>query len=414
MHLLLAQKGAVSDGDEAIDLGQSPAELIFISAADTELAALARARNQLGADAPDLRLANMMALSHPMSIDVYAENTIAGSKFVAVRCLGGESYWPYGLEKLYEAATRHNIPMAVLPGDDRPDPSLARFNTIAEHQQLALWQYLVEGGEENARGFLCTVKALLNDQEPPVAAAPLLKAGLWWSGIVNPGLADVKKLWKTGQPVVALIFYRALVQSGNLAPIEAMVEALIAQDMNPLPIFVASLKEAVSCATVEKLFVDCAPVVVLNATGFAVSSPNGIRKPTVLEAGGAVVLQVVLAGGNQQTWQQSSQGLSSRDLAMNVALPEVDGRIFSRAIAFKSAENFDVACQANIVTHRSVLDRVKFVAALAANWAKLRQCKANKRRVALVLANYPNRDGRMGNGVGLDTPAGTINCAAGA
>ncbi len=101
MHLLLAQKGAVSDGDEAIDLGQSPAELIFISAADTELAALARARQQLGADAPDLRLANMMALSHPMSIDVYAENTIARSRFIVVRCLGGESYWPYGLEKTF-------------------------------------------------------------------------------------------------------------------------------------------------------------------------------------------------------------------------------------------------------------------------------------------------------------------------
>ncbi len=408
MHLLLAQKGAVSDGDEAIDLGQSPADLVFISAADTELAALANARKQLGSDAPDLRLANMMALSHPMSIDVYAENTIAGSKFIIVRCLGGESYWPYGLEKLYEAATRHNIPMAVLPGDDKPDPSLVRFNTIGEDQQLALWQYLVEGGEENARGFLGTVKALLDDQELPTAAASLLKAGLWWLGLDSPTLDDIRKHWKLDQPVVALTFYRALVQSGNLAPIEAMVEALVAQGMNPLPIFVASLKEAVSCATVEKLFADCAPVVVLNATGFAVSSPNGIRKPTVLEAGGAVVLQVVLAGGDQETWQASTQGLSSRDLAMNVALPEVDGRVFARAIAFKSAEDFVEACQANIVTHKPVADRVEFVATLAANWAKLRQCETGDRRIALVLANYPNRDGRLGNGVGLDTPAATI------
>ena len=408
MHLLLAQKGAVSDGDEAIDLGQSPADLVFISAADTELAALANARKQLGDDAPNLRLANMMALSHPMSIDVYAENTVVGSKFIVVRCLGGESYWPYGLEKLYEAATRHNIPMAVLPGDDKPDPSLVRFNTIGEDQQLALWQYLVEGGEENSRGFLGTVKALLDDQERPAAAAPLLKAGLWWPGLDNPTLDDVRKHWKNDQPVVALTFYRALVQSGNLAPIEAMVEALIARGMNPLPIFVASLKEAVYCATVDKLFADCAPVVVLNATGFAVSSPNGTRKPTVLEAGGAVVLQVVLAGGDQETWQSSTQGLSSRDLAMNVALPEVDGRVFSRAIAFKSAEDFDEACQANIVSHRPVSDRVEFVAALATNWAKLRQCETNERRVALVLANYPNRDGRLGNGVGLDTPAACV------
>lgn len=408
MHLLLAQKGAVSDGDEAIDLGQSPADLIFISAADTELAALANARNQLGGNAPELRLANMMALSHPMSVDVYAENTVASSKFIIVRCLGGESYWPYGLEKLYEAATRSNIPMAVLPGDDKPDPSLVRFNTIPEDQQLALWQYLVEGGEDNARGFLGMVKALLEEREPPAAAIPLLKAGLWWPKLASPALSDIREQWKEGNPVVAITFYRALVQSGNLGSIEAMIEALLTQGMNPLPIYVASLKDATSCATVEKLFADGMPDVVLNTTGFAVSSPNGVRKPTVLESGSAIVLQVVLAGGDLETWQGSSQGLSSRDLAMNVALPEVDGRVFSRAIAFKSAEDFDEACQANIVTHRPVDDRVEFVAQLATNWARLRQCKTSERRVALILANYPNRDGRLGNGVGLDTPAACV------
>ncbi|EPN13323.1 cobaltochelatase subunit CobN, partial [Pseudomonas syringae pv. actinidiae ICMP 19070] len=31
------------------------------------------------------------------------------------------------------------------------------------------------------------------------------------------------------------------------------------------------------------------------------------------------------------------------------------------------------------------------------------------KRVALILANYPTRDGRIGNGVGLDTPAATLN-----
>lgn len=408
MHLLLAQKGAVSDGDEAIDLGQSPADLIFISAADTELAALANARKQLGNDAPELRLANMMALSHPMSIDVYAENTVSRSKFIIVRCLGGESYWPYGLEKLYEAACQNNIPMAVLPGDDKPDPSLARFNTIDEGQQLALWQYLVEGGEDNARSLLKMVAAILGEGEKPAAAVPLLKAGLWWPETVNPAIDDIHAHWVEGNPVVAITFYRALVQSGNLAPIETLVKALRAKGMNPLPVYVASLKEAVSCATIEGLFGKCAPDVVLNTTGFAVSSPNGTRKPTVLEAGGAIVLQVVLAGGDFETWQSSPQGLSSRDLAMNVALPEVDGRVFSRAIAFKSADDFDEACQANIVSHRPVADRVEFVADLAANWAGLRQCQPKKRKIALILANYPNRDGRLGNGVGLDTPAATI------
>jgi len=408
MHLLLAQKGELSDGEEAVDLGQRPADLVVISAADTELAALARAKGQLGAAAPELRLANMLALSHPMSIDTYAEKTIAGSKFIVVRCLGGESYWPYGLEKLYETALQHNIPMVVLPGDDKPDPSLARFNTAEPQEQLALWSYLGEGGEENARGFLAHITALSGRGEKPAAATPLLKAGLWWPGLANPSLDQVRDHWQKDAPVVAITFYRALVQSGNLAPIEALLEALRDKGMNPLPVFVASLKEAISCATIETLFADCQPCVVLNTTGFAVSSPSGERKETVLEAGGAMVLQVVLSGGGEGGWRASPQGLSARDLAMNVALPEVDGRVLSRAIAFKNAENYDEACQTNIVTHVPVTDRVDYVVRLAASWARLRHVPACERRVALVLANYPNRDGRLGNGVGLDTPAGTV------
>ncbi len=408
MHLLLAQKGEVSDGDEAVDLGQSPGDLVFISAADTEIAALSHARSKMGNAAPDLRLANMLALSHPMSIDLYAEKTLAASRFIVVRCLGGESYWPYGLEKLFETASDHNIPLVVLPGDDKVDPSLECFNTLEEADRLALWQFLNEGGEENARGFLAHVQALLGRGEKPAPASPLLKAGLWWPGIVNPSLENIRRHWQENAPVVAITFYRALVQSGNLAPIESLVEALKARGLNPLPVFVASLKEAISCATVETLFDDCKPCVVLNTTGFAVSSPGGTRKPTVLDAGGAVVLQVVLAGGSKAAWQASPQGLSARDLAMNVALPEVDGRVFSRAIAFKNAQVFDDACEANIVTHAPLADRVEHVAKLAASWARLRQTPPGEKRVALVLANYPNRDGRLGNGVGLDTPAGTV------
>jgi cobaltochelatase CobN len=55
-----------------------------------------------------------------------------------------------------------------------------------------------------------------------------------------------------------------------------------------------------------------------------------------------------------------------------------------------------------------VADRIGFVAELAARWARLRRKNAAERRVGIVLANYPNRDGRLGNGVGLDTPAGTV------
>jgi cobaltochelatase CobN len=208
--------------------------------------------------------------------------------------------------------------------------------------------------------------------------------------------------------VAAICFYRALVQSGQTAPVAALCEALADAGVNALPVFVSSLKDPVSVGTVEAIFAEAAPDVVINATGFAVSSPGGETKGTVLESTGAPVLQVVFAGGSREAWAGSQQGLTSRDLAMHVALPEVDGRVLSRAVSFKSAARYDEMVEANIVTHAPDPDRVAFVAELAARWARLRRTAPAERRVAIVLANYPNRDGRIANGVGLDTPAGTV------
>ncbi|MCB1462328.1 MAG: cobaltochelatase subunit CobN [Nitratireductor sp.] len=407
MHLLLAQKGSINEGNEAIDLGQRPGDVIVLSAADTELASLAAARRDLGADAPDMRLASLMQLAHPMSVDLYADKTISGSKLVVLRVLGGESYFAYGLETFHALALEKGIRLAVLPGDDKPDPGLERLSTLGRQDCRQLHAYLGEGGPQNARNFLLYCRHLLGEGEAPAQAAPLLKAGLWHPGPGICSFQDVERVWKAGAQVAAICFYRALVQSGGLEPVEALVEALGQRGVNALPVFVSSLKDAVSAETVRGFFSAHPPDVVVNLTGFAVSSPGSDWKGTVLDETGAVVLQAVLAGGSREAWETSSQGLSSRDLAMNVALPEVDGRVLSRAIAFKHAGTFDEAVEANIVTHRADAGRVAFVADLAANWAKLRAMPGAQRRVALVLANYPNRDGRLGNGVGLDTPAGT-------
>jgi cobaltochelatase CobN len=116
----------------------------------------------------------------------------------------------------------------------------------------------------------------------------------------------------------------------------------------------------------------------------------------------------VFAGGSEAAWRDGTRGLSARDLAMNVALPELDGRVLSRAVAFKARRRFDPATESHIVGFAPVADRVRFTAALAAAWARLGATPVGERRVALVLANYPNRDGRIANGVGLDTPASTL------
>ncbi len=470
MHLLLAQQGTISDGDEAIDLGQSPGDILFLSAADTELAAIAAAHG--GAAGYSLRLASLMSLKHPMSVDTYVERTARHAKLIIVRALGGASYFHYALEALHAAAARSGSLIAVLPGDSKPDAGLTPFSNVALEDLNALWAYLIEGGDANARGFLAYAAAMLSGEEKPAPSAPLMKAGIWWPG---RGLVGVEE-WKefagsvfapagrrcpTGQmrgasdarseqqehdadvcgvapssdpsghrpgssrgsrpvlrtpdgekgrslPTVAIAFYRALVQSGETRPVEALIEALQAQGLRPLPVFAYSLKDPVSKGILESIFAELKPDVVINTTGFAVSAPGADREPTVLEANDAVVLQAIFSASSREAWAGSSQGLSARDLGMNVALPEVDGRVLSRAVSFKAAARYDADVEANIVSSEPDGGRMAYVAALAANWARLRQRPVSERRVALVMANYPNRDGRLGNGVGLDTPAGTI------
>ena len=413
MLLLAASPGRVDDGKEPVDLEQTPADILFLSAADTELGALSDARAEMDAP-PGLRLANITQMGHPMSVDLHLDKCATQCRLVIARVLGGVGYWKYGSEQYAARCHEAGVPLALLPGDDKPDADLRALSTISDEDYDALWAYLVEGGPENAANFLRYGKAMLDGGEKPQTASPLLRAGVYWPGSGISDLSAAQAGWTDGNPVVPIVFYRALVQGAGLNPINRMVRALLRAGMNPLPIFVASLKDPVSVATLTQLFAAEPPSVILNATSFAVGSPHsGDASPTnpltMPEANAAPVFQVVLAGSSEEAWAGGLTGLSARDIAMNVALPEVDGRVLSRAVSFKGEAFFDTATQCPIATYRAQGDRVDFVAQLAANWSRLRATPENKRKVALILANYPNKDGRLANGVGLDTPAGTVH-----
>jgi cobaltochelatase CobN len=409
MHLLLAQKGSISDSDEAFDLGQTPGDILFLSAADTEIASVAAVANR---GAVSWRLVNLASLKHPMSIDMWIDKTARHAKLVVFRGLGGVSYFSYLIEALMAAARAHGFQLAVLPGDDRPDAGLEPWSTVAKEDSTALWSYLVEGGSENLGRFARYAEALVSGGERPLAAEKLAKAGIWWpgSGVVEASewqALSGRSLADAG-PLAVITFYRALVQSGQMEPVEALVDTLARHGLRVLPIFVSSLKEPVSAMLIRDLFADHDPDVVLNSTSFAVVSPGADKTGTVLDETGAQVFQVIFSSSTRESWSGSSMGLSARDLGMNVALPEVDGRVLTRAVSFKRAATFDEKAEVNIVAPVPELDRIEFVAELAARWARLRHLKNRDKHIALILANYPNRDGRLGNGVGLDTPAGSL------
>ena len=409
MHLLAATPGTISNGDEAIDLDQSPGDIVLLTVADSDLACFARAAAQVGAGEggrSSVRLANLLQLKHPYSVDLYVEKVIAQARFVCVVLLGGKSYWPYGIDEIASVAREKGIAFAAISDGREPDAALDRASTLPADIVERLRGYLRQGGIGNAVSFLRTAAQLIGaDLGPPDDPLPLADAGLYVPGVERPVLADAKADWIDGRPIVLFTFYRALVAAGTLEAADAVIAALKRERLNVVAAHVRSLREPFAVDWLGGVIGSIRPDVIVNATSFAASSPGDDRVAGVLERAGCPILQLAFAAVEQAQWDGAARGLGPRDLAMNVALPELDGRIFTRAVAFKAAERFDARTECGIVVPKIVSDRVAFVAELAANWGRLRQTPASERRVALVLANYPNRDGRIGNGVGLDTPA---------
>ncbi|MES0882202.1 cobaltochelatase subunit CobN [Roseibium sp. SCP14] len=413
MHILASQTRRIDDGGDAVDLGQSPADILFLSAADTELGSFAAAHAGLDFNRKSLRLANLMALSHPYSVDLYAEQTVSGSKLVILRILGGVEYWRYGLERFEEEVRASGVDLIVIPGDDKWDDDLTGRSTRSKEEVHRFWRYCVEGGAENYANALRYASFLIGSEEEPAHPVPLPRAGIHLKGHSAPDLTTLKQTWTDPlRPVAAITFYRALVQGAQTAPVDALIDALDQAGVNALPIFVSSLKETESVAVLESLFQNAKPDVVLNGTAFAVSKAGVAHQSTPLDRPGRPVLQVVFSSSSREGWEESDQGLSIRDLAMHVVLPEIDGRILTRAVSFKEEGTFDEATQSTPVRFTPLADRIRLVAELAANWAMLGHIRPEDKKTALILANYPNKDGRLANGVGLDTPASCITLLA--
>jgi cobaltochelatase CobN len=394
MHLKLDSGGSIDDGDVARDLGQASADIVVLSAADSDLAAFGAAHAALPKDFPSVRLTNLLALGHPASVDLYVERTLRDARIVVLRMLGGESYWPHGVESLRSDALRRGALLACVPGELSWDAGLAARGTLSASDTHAFWRYCTEGGVENAELALRFAAYLIGRGDLPAPARPMPSAGFWRG---EPAVGD--------RPNAIVIFYRALVAGGDTAAIDALCTALDARGLNAVCLYVTSLKDERSMAFLRAALAAHPPDIIVNATAFATATAHD--DAGVLSASGCPVLQVAQAGITRANWENSTRGLLPRDLAMHVVLPEVDGRIFAHAIAFKERSESKTGFTPTVF--RPVEDRIAATADLARAWVRLRRAPKSQRRVAIVLANYPSRDGRLANGVGLDTPQSLID-----
>ena len=235
-----------------------------------------------------------------------------------------------------EIGERNGTTLIIMPGDDGLDLDLISKSTISPEIVQKIWQYFQEGGTEN---FLNALKfiadtALLTEFNP-LPPQPVPRVGLYeWK--------EEKKELLPIQPQVGILFYRAHYLSGNTKVIDALCNALIDKNLQPVPVFVSSLREPGVSDKLCEWFTNKNGVnisLLMNTTSFSLAQlETEIPQIELWEKLDVPVLQVILCASSIEQWQGQTPGLTPRDIAINVALPEVDGRIISRAVSFKTLQ----------------------------------------------------------------------------
>jgi cobaltochelatase CobN len=406
MHLLTTTSTSLDEIVEAVDLGQTPGDIVVLSFADSDLAGLALAWEAERTELPSVRLAHLRDLRHPMSVDLWIDRVAVHAKVIVVRLLGGLDWWKYGIERLSALAHERGIALAVLPGEDRDDARLSAVSTLPPRELDTLLHFFREGGRDNLRALLRRLArhagCHLQTREPePV---PRLAGYLPGEGAVD--LDRLVTSLARGQPVVPLIFYRALLLASDTAPIDALCAALRARGIAAAPLVVPSLKDADAAAFLRDAIERLDPALIVTTTAFAAGGAVG--EPTALDAADVPVLQVVCATTRRAAWRDGARGLGAADLAMHVVLPELDGRILAGPIAFKDTLPAQDGLGFTALASRPEADRVAIVADRIAAVIRLRALPRAARRIAVLMPDYPGAPGRTGYAVGLDVPASVI------
>ncbi|MFT8635030.1 cobaltochelatase subunit CobN [Novacetimonas hansenii] len=431
MHLLAREVRSLDEDAVAEDLGHAPADIVFLSFSDSDLLALRAAVDAGAAGGASVRIASLSRLLHPMSIDLYVSDTLLRSRCVVVRLLGGMEYWRYGGEEVSRACRDAGIPLALVAGDARPDPRLAVLSNIAAPTLDHLDALLRAGGPRNMAAALRLMADLARGQDmgqdrgahpiatdraevpssrsTPADTLPAATAGidpLHAEPLHIEPLAPAGLL-RTADPSLPLragvVFYRSHLLAGDIAPILALSDALARHGIGADLFYVTSLKDPACATMVRDWLADAPPDVIVNVTFFSARGEE--TDISALDIANVPVIQALQPGVTQAAWRDSTRGLSQADLAMQVVLPELDGRLPGAPISFK--EETDPGLPARHVPYPPGLE---IVAARARGWARLSHLSPTARRVAILLSDYPgaqrdggNGDGQAGHAVGLDS-----------
>lgn len=392
MHVVFRESRGLEETEVPTDPGQSPADLVVLSYSDSDLGAFAAGWHRAAGGLPSLRLCNLSALRHPVSVDQYADTVLSKAKAVLVRLIGGEAYWPYGTASLQDLARRRGIALAFLPADGRRDTVLEGVSTLAPADLGRLRRLCDQGGAVAAQTALADLARLAGLPAAPVAGRPELPP----HGFYDPDQGVIPTPLPGPHPVL-VSFYRSYLTSADLAPVDAVIRALRKAGFSASGVFAPSLKLPGLADRLAPHLTGLAAIV--NMTAFSARDEAG-RTP--FDGADCPVFQVALSTAPRALWQAEDRGLSAADLAMHVVLPEVDGRIFLGAISFKEAQPRDPALQFSRQVHAPDAALIDGAVARIAAWHRLRTGGARR---AVVLSIYPGKSWQLAHAVGLDALA---------
>jgi cobaltochelatase CobN len=315
-----------------------------------------------------------------------------GVDLVVVRILGGRRAWEEGLDALLTSG----LPVVVLGGEQAPDAELMKLSTVPAGVAADAHTYLAQGGAENLASlhdFLSDTVLLTGNGFAPAAETPQ------WGVLPRSG--------KPGRETVAVLYYRAHHMAGNTAFVEALCQAIEAKGGRALPIFTASLRTAPADLLAELRKADALVVTVLAAGGTRPATASAGGDDEAWDVGVLADLDVPILQGlcltsSRAAWEASDDGLTPLDAATQVAIPEFDGRIITVPFSFKEID------EDGLSVYVADPERALRVAGIAVSHARLRHVPPAERRIALMLSAYPTKHSRIGNAVGLDTPASTV------
>ncbi len=395
------------------DSARSRDGIVLFTHAPSDLAMLHSAVGQLPQGFPPVRGVNLQAMEMTPRSGTPFERELESAHVILFRILGGGRSVP-GFAELVQFARAHDQQLIVVSGTGEPEPELAAASTAPSAVIQRVLAYFQAGGSVNLAQMLRYVSdhALQTrfGFEPPAALPE--------HGIYHPELAEGATIgdWLAvrapDRPTAGIVFYRAHWMSGNTRFVDALVRALERRGMNAMPVFTSSLRAVQGNTPGEAIpealryFITSPIDVLINTTSFATGAPHvpasSAAARGALEQVDVAVLQAITSGMTQAQWEPSTRGLNPLDTAMNVALPEFDGRIVTVPVSFKTG------APGGLVEYEPVADRVERVAGLARRLARLKRLPRSEVRVAFVLTNSSAKASQIGNAVGLDAPASLL------